>query len=121
MRAAWTADIGDELDDCTLEGALDRMFWSSLNAKHHLIQFKILHWSRAKVSHNSPALDLIFLFPMFPISYPVFDVRLHLLPYTINFGPVLQWQNSETRFLNASQKYIKLILNHPHVLHSLGF
>lgn len=60
VRGAWSADMGEELDDYTWDWVLDLIFSSSFNVRHHLIQFKVLHrihWSTANIRQIAPNFD----------------------------------------------------------------
>ena len=43
LKKAWEEELGLQIDDIVWEEGLSRIQYCSINARHHLIQFKVMH------------------------------------------------------------------------------
>lgn len=60
IKASWEAELGLQIDDITWDGGLSRIQACSVNARHQLIQFKVihrLHYSKTKLHRIFPSIS----------------------------------------------------------------
>jgi len=60
LRIVWCQDIGTDIKEETWKAVLNRVYSSSLCARHRLIQCKVVHrahWSKTRLARFNPSID----------------------------------------------------------------
>ena len=60
LKKAWEEELGLQIDDMVWQEGLSRIQYCSINARHHLIQFKVmhrLHYSKTKLHRIYPTVS----------------------------------------------------------------
>ena len=99
IKAKWEEELGTDISVADWEESLEYIHTCSINSRHRLIQFKVLH----RLHYSKTKLHRIF-----PDTSPVINVRLRRVHYSTALPYALACMVIGVEFLGSSLKFWRL-------------